>query len=372
MIGAAAGRATAAAIGDATSTRRPTTRSPTRRGGPHPRGARSARRQDAPAGRRAVRLPCRHRRLRRVHAIIDFGGGYDHDSLEQYFAFLDIPMPDVSDVLIAGGVNRPGISEPVDGEVSLDIEVIGGAAPGARLVCYFGPLTGLGFVEAIRHRGARPCQPTVGDLGELGPVRGVLAADARHRRPDGGGARRGGAARHHRRVLRRGLRDADGVPRRPGVGRLPGVEPARDRVRRHDARAERCGDRCRDGVEHLGGDGPGHGRWIQPDVPGAGVAAGRHAPDFAQRRAPRGRGVPDVAANADPRTGYLVQVTEKHPTVSPPPPPAPSSASTPRASCSPASASSTSSTPARSTSSTCSPATAPTPPGSRSGPTPTG
>jgi hypothetical protein len=36
----------------------------------------------------------------------------------------------------SGGQNAPGLNEPFDGEVCLDIEVIGGRA-GRRLVCYF-------------------------------------------------------------------------------------------------------------------------------------------------------------------------------------------------------------------------------------------
>jgi kumamolisin len=52
---------------------------------------------------------------------------------------------------VAGGINQPGINEPFDSEVSLDLEVIGGAAPGAKLVCYFAPLTALGFIEAVHY-----------------------------------------------------------------------------------------------------------------------------------------------------------------------------------------------------------------------------
>jgi subtilase family serine protease len=81
--------------------------------------------------------------------IIELGGGYRIDDLKNYFDFLGIAMPSISDVSIAGGTNRPGINEAYDGEVCLDVEVIGGAAPGARLVCYFAPLTALGFVEAV-------------------------------------------------------------------------------------------------------------------------------------------------------------------------------------------------------------------------------
>ncbi len=147
-------------------------------------------------------------------AIIELGGGYDRATLEQYFEFLDVPVPDVRDVAVAGGANRPGISEPVDGEVCLDIEVVGGAAPGARIVCYFGQTTGQGFVQTVHSRDPRSGEPTVGDLGELGPLGGLLDGDAGHGRPDGGRARRRRPARDHGGVLGRRLRDRDDVPRR--------------------------------------------------------------------------------------------------------------------------------------------------------------
>jgi subtilase family serine protease len=81
--------------------------------------------------------------------IIELGGGYRRQDLEAYFAFVGVPMPVISDVSVSGGINLPGIYEPFDGEVCLDIEIIGGIAPGARLVCYFAPLTAKGFIEAV-------------------------------------------------------------------------------------------------------------------------------------------------------------------------------------------------------------------------------
>lgn len=81
--------------------------------------------------------------------IIELGGGYRSEDIESYFAFCGLPAPQLSDVSVAGGVNLPGVDEPFDSEVCLDIEVAGAAAPGARLVCYFAPTTALGFIEAV-------------------------------------------------------------------------------------------------------------------------------------------------------------------------------------------------------------------------------
>ncbi len=81
-------------------------------------------------------------------ALIELGGGYSTNDLTQYFSGLGIaPAPTVSAVGVAGGSNQPGGS--ADDEVTLDIEVAGALAPGASLVVYFAPNTDQGFYEAI-------------------------------------------------------------------------------------------------------------------------------------------------------------------------------------------------------------------------------
>jgi subtilase family serine protease len=81
--------------------------------------------------------------------IIELGGGFWRADITRYFEFLDIPLPDISFIGVSGGTNAPGVNGLYDGEVCLDIEVIGGAAPGAKIVCYFAPLTAQGFIEAV-------------------------------------------------------------------------------------------------------------------------------------------------------------------------------------------------------------------------------
>jgi len=69
--------------------------------------------------------------------IIELGGGYDLDSLQEYFDGLDIPMPNITWVGVDGGKNNPGVNLAYDGEVCLDIEVAASIAPGADIVVYF-------------------------------------------------------------------------------------------------------------------------------------------------------------------------------------------------------------------------------------------
>lgn len=80
-------------------------------------------------------------------AIIELGGGYQPADLTTYFAGLGIKEPAVSSVLVDGGSNTPG--SDADGEVMLDIEVAGALAPGAKLVVYFTTNTDQGFYNAI-------------------------------------------------------------------------------------------------------------------------------------------------------------------------------------------------------------------------------
>jgi len=81
-------------------------------------------------------------------AIIELGGGFSSSDLAQYFRGLGIAKPpSVTAVPVAGGKNQPG--GEADGEVMLDIEVIGALAPGANILVYFAPNTDQGFFEAI-------------------------------------------------------------------------------------------------------------------------------------------------------------------------------------------------------------------------------
>ena len=80
-------------------------------------------------------------------AIIELGGGYTASDLSTYFSGLGLSVPSVTAVGVDGGSNSPG--QEADGEVELDIEVVGGVAPGATQVVYFGPNTDQGFIDAI-------------------------------------------------------------------------------------------------------------------------------------------------------------------------------------------------------------------------------
>jgi kumamolisin len=83
-------------------------------------------------------------------AIIELGGGYGPSDLSTYFKGLKLSVPKVTAVGVDGAKNVAG-QDPngADGEVLLDIEVAGAIAPKANLVVYFAPNTDAGFLDAI-------------------------------------------------------------------------------------------------------------------------------------------------------------------------------------------------------------------------------
>ena len=84
-------------------------------------------------------------------AIVELGGGYRPADLAAYWAELGIsPTPHVYSVSVDGGRNAPtGDPNGPDGEVMLDIEVAGAVAPGARLAVYFAANTDQAFINAM-------------------------------------------------------------------------------------------------------------------------------------------------------------------------------------------------------------------------------
>jgi kumamolisin len=82
-------------------------------------------------------------------AIIELGGGFQQSDLTTYFDSLSITPPTVTAVGVDGGVNSPGTDTDADGEVMLDIEVIGSIAPRAGIDVYFAANTDQGFLDAV-------------------------------------------------------------------------------------------------------------------------------------------------------------------------------------------------------------------------------
>ncbi len=84
-------------------------------------------------------------------AIIELGGGERRADLNTYFSDLGIQAaPKVVAISVDHGKDNPtGDPNGPDGEVMLDIEVVGAVAPEANIAVYFAPNTDAGFLDAI-------------------------------------------------------------------------------------------------------------------------------------------------------------------------------------------------------------------------------
>lgn len=97
---------------------------------------------------RLYNFPLQYTGAGRTVGIIELGGGISASDLQRYFAALGLPTPGVTAVSVDGGQNQPG--SDADGEVMLDIEVVGAVAPGAAIRVYFAPNTSQSFTNAVQ------------------------------------------------------------------------------------------------------------------------------------------------------------------------------------------------------------------------------
>ena len=80
-------------------------------------------------------------------AVVELGGAFAQKDLDAYFKSLELAVKPVTFHSVLGAQNT---SDPdADAEVMLDLCVAGGVAPGAQLHCYTAPNTDAGFLAAI-------------------------------------------------------------------------------------------------------------------------------------------------------------------------------------------------------------------------------
>ncbi|HVV11683.1 S53 family peptidase [Amycolatopsis sp.] len=231
-------------------------------------------------------------------AILELGGGFRPAELDTYFKSLGLDTPEVTAVGVDGGANSPS-NDPnsADGEVLLDIEVAGALAPKAKQVVYFAPNTDQGFLDALStavHADPAPAAVSIswGSPEDQWTEQARTAFDAALADAAALGVTVTVAAGDN------GSSDSenDGKPHAD----FPASSP----------HALGCGGTTLNGdTEVVWNNGSSGG------ATGGGVSAVFDLPDFqADAGVPQradgktGRGVPDVAGNADPATGYQVLV----------------------------------------------------------------
>jgi len=83
--------------------------------------------------------------------ILEFGGGYTMSDIQAFFNRLGsgFTMPTLTDVSVDQGKNTPGTDQDADSEVALDIDVASSVAPSANIAVYFAPFTEQGWIDVI-------------------------------------------------------------------------------------------------------------------------------------------------------------------------------------------------------------------------------
>ncbi len=81
--------------------------------------------------------------------ILEFGGGFDTTDLATYFKTIGVAGPNVLAVSVDSVANHPNVDPDSDGEVMLDIEVAGALAPKSTLAVYFSKFTEKGWVDIL-------------------------------------------------------------------------------------------------------------------------------------------------------------------------------------------------------------------------------
>ena len=240
-------------------------------------------------------------------AILEFGGGFGSSDLDSYFSGLAIPTPTVTAASVDGAVNQPG-QDPngADGEVLLDIEVAGSVAPGATQIVYFAPNTDQGFVDAVSSAVHASPTPTAVSI-SWGESEDSWTAQARTALDE---AIQDGAALGVTVSVAAGDNgSSDGQPGTASHVDFPASSP----------HALACGGTSLQGnpatgaitSETVWNDGGGQGATgggVSDVFPVPSWQATAGVPVRAGSTASTGRGVPDVAGNADPATGYQVLV----------------------------------------------------------------
>jgi len=239
-------------------------------------------------------------------AILELGGGFRAAELTTYFTGLGIKTPPaVTAVSVDGAQNRPvGNPNSADGEVMLDIEVVGAVAPGAKMAVYFAPNTDQGFLDGVTsaiHDSVR--KPSVISISWGGPESswtpqamnafdqafqdaGLLGVTVCCAAGDNGSSD----------GVTDGAAHVDFPASSPNVLACGGtrLESSRNKITKEVVWNETGGGATGGGVSET---------FALPSY-----QAGAKVPVSVNPSHFKGRGVPDVAGDADPATGYQIRV----------------------------------------------------------------
>jgi kumamolisin len=228
-------------------------------------------------------------------AIIELGGGWHQQDVAQFCSANSIPVPSITDVSVDGSINRPG--DPADAEVALDIQIAAAAysiatgGDAAKIRMYWAQDITLA-IQAATKDGCDVCSISWGANERAWGVALAQALDAAASAAVAAGMVVFAASGDN--DSSDGTRDSTRVD-------LPAAAP----------HVIGCGgtNKPHAGAETVWNNNPGKAN-------GSGTGGGYSSifpPQSWQVGAPvqntGGRLVPDIAANADPQTGYEVFIS---------------------------------------------------------------
>ncbi len=239
-------------------------------------------------------------------AIIQLGGGVDMANEQAYYKAHGLKTPDIKVISVNGAKTKAGFDAAADGEVSLDSQVIGAVAPNAKQALIFAPNSDRGFIDAITRatfpeKGENPNQ--VISISWGAPMESWTEQGRR------------GMNLAFKKAALKGLSvfaasGDDGAinasPSRTFQVDYPAADPYVTGT--GGTRLTIQNGKIASEVAWNNGLGRGAGGGgISPD-PVPDYQVGLKMPANANKTGIPGRGVPDVAGNADPVTGYRIRV----------------------------------------------------------------
>jgi kumamolisin len=244
--------------------------------------------------------------------LLEFGGGVEQSDVAAYFRKIGAPAPNIQIVAVDGVSTDPAADPVSTGEVMLDIEVAGAMAGGAKIAVYFSTFDEKGFVD---------CLSAVIDDSANDPGVVSISWGWDENQPFNNTVLWSPAAIDH---VNHSLLAAaqlgitvcvstgdDGSEAQVKDGRahvnFPATSPFVLAVGGTTLHARKGANGHTAITEVVWNDGPGSGT-------GGGVSDITKVPGWQEGKVPRsinpgnfaGRAIPDVAADADPNTGYLV------------------------------------------------------------------
>jgi kumamolisin len=234
--------------------------------------------------------------------IVELGGGYTAKDMKAYFKKLGIATPEI--VAVPASLNRPG--SEADGEVALDIEVAGAIAPKAKIVVYFGGPSDKEFLAVVNAAiNDKDNNPTVISI-SWGLAEDLQTPRFKHEMDK---------AFQRAALLGVTVFTSAGDDGSRDLCKDPTCQDAQDDGRAHvDFPASSpyvisCGGtRLDSSGETVWNDGPAYatGGGVSEFFPLPSWQANANVPPNANHGGKVGRGVPDVAGDADPCTGYVI------------------------------------------------------------------